>query len=119
MKKTTENTPKTQTHFQAPITLEFDAKLKELKNSLGAKNNTDLLQTLIAFYENPFKSGLSTPQKIERFVENELTNPTQKINTNTAQNWFKTAFGSQPNINTMKEVFALYSVEIEAHNAKF
>ena len=108
-----------KSNFCAAIDSDFNNELQALKDTLGLSSNAEVLHALVSFYKEPFKSGLSTPQKIERFVKSELINPTQKINTNTAQNWFKTAFGSQPNINTMKEVFALYSVEIEAHNAKF
>lgn len=118
MKKPSETPSKT--HFQAAISFEFDATIKALKDKLGLANNADVLHTLIGFYENPFKSGLSPKQKIEKWVQKELLVCAGKINTHTAKNYFlKNENNYQPNVSTMKEVFELYKAEIEAHNAKF
>lgn len=108
-----------KTHFQAAITTDFDTQIKALKGTLGMQTNTELLIFLANYYQNPFKSGLSTKQKIERFIQGELVQPTQKINTHTVKEHFLAVEGMQPNINTTKEVLELYSSEIDTHNAKF
>lgn len=107
-------------NFCALIDSNFDATLKSLKENLGLANNADVIHALFAFYENPFKSGLSPKQRIEKFVQSLLISKTEKINTHTIKiHFIVNENGYQPNVNTVKEVLELYSEEIAAHNAKF
>lgn len=106
-------------NFCAAIDSDFDATLKGLKDALGLSNNAEILKYLVGFYENPFKTELSTNQKAELFIQKELLNPTQKINTHTLKKHFLETQGKDINRNNSKEVLELYKAEIDTHNAKF
>lgn len=105
-------------NFCAKIGDELFAELQAIKENLGLKNNADILRYLTNFYKNPFKSGLSASQEVEKIVQDELQSPSRKINTYAIDQILKGRGEKPKNRNTVNSVLELYKDEIEAHNSK-
>ena len=99
--------------FQANVTSELNAQLNELRTALGM-TNSELLQYLVSFKEKPFKSELSTNQRVELEIQKQLKG-TEKINTYS----LRMAFGkNKMNPNNVNTCIELYKSEIDQHNEK-
>ncbi len=106
--------PTNKVAFQANIPSELNAQLNELKAKLGL-TNSELLQALASFKQNPFRSDLSTNQKLELEIEQALKGTNKITAYSLRMVWGKNKVSA---LNVAK-VMELYSTEIEEHNAKF